>query len=276
VINLLPPYVLWTVVMYIVQFLLGQKSTVLEYLWGFISIENSPFFYVPLIIVYYLISPFLVKLARARMKLLLAIGIAFLLMGIARGYLNLYIHYYHLEESTLNAIVPFIRQDKVFEYFFYYIFGMIAGFYQPQIKAWIDRYRWFLLIATVAAGILAVVEAEWAFQVLDANWRSRTLTLPTAIYSIAVILCFWAFDQVKIPFSGLLYRLGTDTLGIYLIHQIVMLVMPKLIYNFLPILLGYQIIFQPFLVFMAIGIPILMMNITRRLPIRIYYRSIFG
>jgi surface polysaccharide O-acyltransferase-like enzyme len=181
-----------------------------------------------------------------------------------------------LEATTLNAIAPFLRQDKIFEYFFYYVFGMITGFYQAQIKAWIDRYRWILLSAAAAAGILAVVEAEWAFQVLDANWRSRTLTLPTAIYSIAVILCFWAFDQVKIPFSGLLYHLGTATLGIYLIHQIVMLVMPKLVYHFFPILLGYQIFFQPFLVFTAIGIPILMMNITRKLPIRIYYRFIFG
>jgi probable poly-beta-1,6-N-acetyl-D-glucosamine export protein len=274
--NLLPPYLLWIIIMYIAQYFMDEKRTVLQYLWGLISIEDSPFFFVPLIIVYYLISPFLVELARQRMKLLLSIGIAVLVMGIVRGYLGIALHYYQVEGSILNQLTPFLRQEKIFEYFFYYVFGMIAGFYQAPIKAWIIRFRWILLAAAVVSGILAVLESEWVFQTMNIVWRSRTLTLPTAIYSIAMILCFWAFEQVKIPFSGLLYRLGTDTLGIYLIHQIIMLVVPKVIYHVLPILMGYQILYQPVLVISAVGIPILMMNITRKLPIRVYYRYIFG
>jgi fucose 4-O-acetylase-like acetyltransferase len=275
--NLLPPYAIWIVVMYLVQYLVGEKRSTLEYLWGLVSIEKSPFFFVPLIIVYYLISPFLVRWIRARMKLVLGVALAVLLMGVIRSYLNVYIRYNHLEETSLATVALFFRQEKIFEYFFYYVFGLIAGFNLTTVKNWIIKYRWMLLIISILMGILAVVEAEWVYQVFDTtSWRSRTLTIPTVIYSIAIVLSFWAFEQVKIPFSNVFYRLGLDTLGIYMIHQIVLLIVPKIVYNFLPFMLAWQVVYLPFLVIVILATPILLMTIVRKLPIRVYTRYIFG
>src|SRR5574338_1320500 len=50
VLNLLPPYFLWTTVFLAIQFLLGERAslgeTVLLYLW----VDVSPFFFIPLVL----------------------------------------------------------------------------------------------------------------------------------------------------------------------------------------------------------------------------------
>jgi hypothetical protein len=83
-----------------------------------------------------------------------------------------------------------------------------------------------------------------------------------------------AFENVRLP--GFLHQLGLDTLGIYLIHQTVLLVTPKIIYHALPFVLGIQAIYQPLLIAIAVGVPILLMWLIRKLPVRKYYRLIFG
>ena len=150
----------------------------------------------------------------------------------------------------------------------------MAGFYQPQLKAFIGRYRWVLLGAAVLAGVAAIIEAEYVYQSMEFMWRSRTLTLPSAIYSISFILAFLAFDKVKLP--GIFYQLGVNTLGIYLIHKTVLLIAPKVVYHILPFVLGIQWLYQPLLTVTAIGVPMLAMILTRKLPIRKYYRYLFG
>lgn len=275
VLNLVPPYLIWSVVFYAAQFLLGVKHTPIEYVLGLFSVEHSQYFYIPLIIIYYLLSPFLTPLAKNKPWLLLGIGIAAVLAGIATGYLRHFARLNGVENSFFSTPASYLAEQRVFEYFIYYTLGLVAGFHQAELKAFITRYRWLLLGLVIVAGVLAVVETEWVFKTTEiTTWRSRTLTLPTVIYAISFILTFMAFDKLRLP--GFLYQLGVDTLGIYLIHQVVLLFAPKLVYHFLPFVLGIQAIYQPLLIAVAVGVPLLLMAITRRLPVRKYYRIVFG
>ena len=274
ILNLLPPYLIWTVVYYAVEFMIGNRYTPLEYLLGIVTISRSVFFFIPLVIVYYAISPWLAPLAKKRPVLLLSIGGLALLMGILTGYLRFFARLNEVSDSFFFTPLSYFMERQFFEYFFYYVLGLVAGFYQPQLKAFIGRYRWVLLGLVVLAAAAAVFEAEYVFQSMEFMWRSRTLTLPSAIYSISFILAFLAFDKVTLP--GILYQLGVNTLGIYLIHKTVLLIAPKVVYNLLPFILGIQWLYQPLLIATAIGVPMLAMMATRKLPIRKYYRYLFG
>lgn len=278
VLNLLPPYILWALVYEALRYLLDLRyPSLVYYLISLVSIEASQFFYVPLVIVYYLISPFLAPVAQNRPRLMLGIGAAILLYGIAVNYLGLYTLLNGLENSPLAEFRAAMPQWKLLEYFFYYVLGMVAGFYQAELRALVVRFRWALLALMIVAGALAVAEAEWIFQTTELiTWRSRTLTLPTAIFATSAILCFLGFDQVRLPFSNQLYFLGVNTLGIYMIHKNIILLLPKILYHFLPFTLSSQLIYQPLLIGCAVGVPLLLMTIVRKLPIRRYYRLLFG
>ncbi len=274
VLNLIPPYLIWSVVYFIVEFIIGNRYSPVEYVLQIVMIRRSVFFYIPLIILYYLISPFLVPLAKKQPKVLLGIGAIVLLLGISMGYIRLYARMNGLENDILTSTVSYLPEHQVLEYFFYYILGIVAGFHKVELKKFIFSQRWILLGLTIIAGLAAVIEAEWVFQRWEMMWRSRTLTIPSALYSISFILTYLAFEKDSTP--RLLIQLGTNTLGIYLIHQTVLLVMPKVVYHIAPFLLGIQILYQPFLIATAAAIPMELMIITRTLPIRKYYRFLFG
>ena len=278
ILNLLPPYLLWTTVFIVVQFVLGEPVTPVYVLASVFLVDYSIFFFIPLVIFYYLISPFLSPLAKNRPLLLLGLGGLVLFMGIAKSYLELYTHMPGVTESTaVSGVIPFLQSGKIFEYFFYYAAGLVAGFHQAKLKEFVARAKWPLLAAVIVMAVLAVAEAEWVFQATELDtWRSRTLSLPTALFASTFILTFLAFDQVKLPFSGLLYQLGVDTLGIYLVHKSVLLVLPKIVYHVLPVILGLQPIYQSVLIAIAVGIPLVLMMIMRQSPIRSHYRTVFG
>lgn len=277
VLNLLPPYLIWTTVYFVLQYLLGTRLALQDYLLGYVSIEQSPYFFIPLVILYYLLSPFLAPLAKNHWKLVLGLGGLILMLGIARSYLSIYASMPDAQAPAwIESVLPFLPNSTIFEFFFYYSAGLVAGFYQPQLKELLAKIKWGLLAAVLVMSVLAVVEAEWVFRATEISWRSRTLTLPTALYAITFVLTFLAFDQVRLPFAGLLYQLGVDTLGIYLLHKSVLLVLPKIVYHALPFVLGLQVLYQPLLIGFAVGLPILLMLITRQLPVRKHYRAIFG
>ena len=79
-------------------------------------------------------------------------------------------------------------ERKVFEFFFYFIFGIVAGLNKEKLKYLITRYRWLLLGISVISYFGAVIEAELVFQAAEILWRSRTLTLPSAFFSISFII----------------------------------------------------------------------------------------
>lgn len=274
--NLLPPYLIWSVVFFGVEYLISGGRTLRDYVLAIVTINNSEFFYIPLAIVYYLLSPFLVTLAKNRPRLLLGIGGVTLLIGIASGYVHLYARLNGITAPAITSPASYLVERQIFEYFFYYVLGLVAGFYQAQLKELITRFRWLLLGLVIVAGGIAIFEAEWVFarttEVVD--WRSRTLTLPTVLYAVSFILTFLAFDKVKLP--GFLYHLGVNTLGIYLLHRTVLLVVPKIVYHVLPVILGIQVIYQLVLISLAIGVPLLLMAIIRRLPVRKFNRLLFG
>jgi peptidoglycan/LPS O-acetylase OafA/YrhL len=80
----------------------------------------------------------------------------------------------------------------------------------------------------------------------------------------------------KISLSSNIEVLGANSYGIYLSHVIVIEICARLIYHVLPFLLGQTVILLGILVFMGITIPLLMMHLSRKFPIKPIYSYLWG
>jgi peptidoglycan/LPS O-acetylase OafA/YrhL len=276
VINLIPPFLIWSIIFLMARYVLGVRYTTGEIFSSIFTISYSPYFFVPLLIVYYLISPFLAPLAKKSWKVLLLITALILLFAVINSYANLL----NWDTDVGSVSVRPLRKllcHQFIEYIFYFVLGLVCGFRLPQLNNQLVKIKWGLLVGVVLFGVFAAIEAEYVFRTTDnVTWRTKTLTFPTVLYIVSFIFCFLAFVQVKIPHSDFLIKLGTASLGIYLIQSIVMGFLPKITYHLAPLILGHQVIFQTVLVVVAIAIPLLMMTVTRRSPFRGYYRLFFG
>jgi len=271
--NLLPAYLIWTLVFIVAEIIVvGEEFTLTEIALSFVTIRHSPFFFVPLLIVYFLLSPLLAHLAKFRWKLLLILAIIIQIGSITRSYLR----FTEIDNFAVDGI-NFLFSSQVTEFFFFYALGLIAGLQLTNLKKSLYKIRWPLLVSTLVFAVLAVAEAEWVFQTYDyQGWRSATLSIPTFLYALLFIFCYLSFDHINLPFSKLFYQIGVGTLGIYLIHKSVLLVLPKIIYHAIPFVLGYQFLYQPLLISIAVAVPILMMNLTKRSPFRKHFRILYG
>jgi fucose 4-O-acetylase-like acetyltransferase len=271
--NLLPPYLIWMAV-YITTdiFIVKTPYTWQDLLSSLLTIGGSPFFFVPLLIVFYAISPVIAPISKNHWKWLIFLALLLQLAAIGRAYLRL-----AEVQNIATQVMAFLLANQVAEFLFFYALGMTCGFKLSELKQGLFKFRWYLLIGTLIFAVLAVVEAEWIFQQFDNTvWRSSTLSLPTFLFSTCFIFCFLAFDHVEIPLSDFFYNLGVSTLAIYLIHKSILLVLPKLVYHLIPFVMAYQIVFQPLLIALAVGIPIALLQLTKRSPLSKYYRILFG
>ena len=149
-------------------------------------------------------------------------------------------------------------------------------FHLQRLKGWLARYKWVLLAATVVLGLMAIIEPEAVYRSTGQDWRGGSNTISGSLYAVVFVLCFLAFHQVPMPFSGLLHQLGRRSYGIYLLHPKVLEFVARVIRQVLPWMLAHQTLYQPVLVALAVGGPLLLMDAVAKSPARRFYRYLFG
>jgi hypothetical protein len=256
------PFVLWTIVRYV---LLRQFPT---------SIDDilTPYHWIPLLIQFYLISPFIVRLAKWNWKLLL---LAAALIGWFGSLLAYLAEFGWPPADGLQTILP--NWFFLVNLPFWFPFGVVFGIYWIQFKPQLVRYRWFLLGAAVVMTILVVVEYALVDQLTGPAWLGSGFGGFTKFpYSLLLILSFLAFEKNKLPFAEEISHIGTKSLGIYLGNIPSVYVTALLMYHLTPWLLGYQLVYFVILVLAGLGIPLLLMEAVKRSPVRHRYRVLFG
>lgn len=275
--NLLPPYLIWSLVYFAAQYLIDIRYSPQEYLLRLLDLKPNAYFYIPMVVLFYLVSPLVAPLARDKWKLLLSVSLLIHALVIARSYLSVYIHVVEPGNQSLLLMKSYIPASHFFEYQFYFILGLVCGFHFSRLQAWVSRYRWILLVLLLISATLAMVEAELITRAMDdVIWRSVTLSLPATLYAVSFIFCFLAFAKPTFLFSDALYRIGSASLGIYLIHVPILLYLPKIIYHLAPAIMAYQVVYQTVLITVAVGGPMLLMALVRKSPMRKAYRYLFG
>jgi len=272
--TLLIPYLLWSFIVLALQIVLeGKRFTV-----GNLAINlligrtNEIFYFVPLLIQFYLISPFLVRFARKNWRLFLGVTAAIQLVII----LLPYVIYLNLDIPNKQAIAYFVPKWFFLARIFWFSAGIVVGFHLEQFKALFFRLRWAGVIVALISIPLGMLEWELFFRLSGGTWLSNRETLVDTLYALALITVVLGFQQARLPFEHGFERLGKDSYGIYLTHFLFIEYSAKVIYRISPGLLDYQIFLQPFWIFIGLALPVAMMALLNRSPARKWYTYIFG
>jgi membrane-bound acyltransferase YfiQ involved in biofilm formation len=270
IVGLLIPYGIWSLVVFVKELLQGEAYTLAEYLLRLAVLgAGSGYFFIPVLILFYLISPLLVPWAGRRWKWLLAISALVQLMPMSIRYLGLL----PVEIPGLEQLAAWVPDRLIIRWAFFFPLGLVVGLHIEHLGPWLHARRRLLLGAAALAAILYVAEYALLFH---APAGELVISISFCIYSVAVILAFLSLGEDRLPWSRWLTQLGIRSYGIYLIHAMVMEIGARLLYHLAPWILGIPILFQPLLVAMGVGVPLMMMTAVARSPLRWSYRSLFG
>ena len=270
---LLWPYMLWSV--WVFLWLAGQGITfsLAQYVsWMIAGGAVAPYYYVPMLCQFVLLSPIIIWLARRNAWALLigAAAIQFGVMGLQ----------YWNAVQPVPLVGHWFAVNRHWSFFptwiLFFVLGVLFGCKGQSFKAWIVRHRQGLTVGVVVFGSLAIVEAQWLIDHAHVNWRYSPLTMTSLLYSLCFVLAFMAYEGMQPQLVRVLNYLSTRTFGIYLIHEAVLKVGAKVVDTQLHWLATYTLIYTCVLTAVAIVIPLMLMAAVLKSPARRYYRYLFG
>jgi peptidoglycan/LPS O-acetylase OafA/YrhL len=271
--SLVIPFLLWSILILMANVLLGESYTTEDVIITIITGQTEPpYYYVPLLVQLYLLSPFLVPLAKNRAKVLLLVTAIVQLLIMMLTYaviLNLNVSFWEL---FLPLTKGWLFPGRIF----FFTLGIVAGFHLSTIKSMVARIKWLLITSIIVLFIVGIIEWEWLLRGSGQDWIGPKETLIDQLYALAFILGFISLRKFKLPDYLFLPKLGARSFGVYLIHSPVLRFTARIVYHILPPLLAYQMLFQPLLIIMGLGIPLLLMAFVNRSPGRRYYEFAFG
>ena len=267
--SLIIPYLFWCTLLILALFIEGQRYGLVEYFRMVITGSiKGPYYYVIVLIQLYLIAPILVRFGDRHWKWLL----------IVTGFIQVVSQLY-LYGIALGVKLPFLPDFKFplwsFQLrVFWFALGIAVGFHPVAFKSWAVKARYYSLVSAIIFFILGMLEWELIFSY--SHFIIPIETVIDSFYCVSILLLFFGFENIKIPFSKRINYLGERSYGIFLAHVPVQEYLARGIYHLMPVLLGVQVIFFPLLIVAGLGIPVLLMWIVERSRFRPYYKYIFG
>jgi len=274
VMYLLIPYLLWSLVAIGLKlFVEGEQLPLPTLVRMFLTgSTNEVFYFVPLLVQFYLLSPIFVPLARKHWKALLIVTALLQLMVHILQFPMLLGQPNEFSQQIFKLLPKWFFLARIF----WFPLGIVIGFHLPEFKKFLIPLRWWLVGAGVLLIPLGVVEWEVYFRLSGLQWLAHSETILDSVYAIAVVFGILAFEKSNLPLSNFISSLGGKSYGIYLTHAIVIEYAAKVIYRLIPGMLGYQILLQPVFILCGLGVPLLLMAIVDKSPARKYYTYIFG
>ena len=271
--NLVFPYILWSVAIFVGRGFESPVGTPGEYFKSLICGGASPpYYYIPLLIQFFLLSPLIVLLVRRHWKpALLASGLIQFVILLA-SYPVILGRGVPAAKWIVDSVPGCFFPHSIF----WFVFGVFAGFHLPILKGWLGRCKRYLPAVTIILALLAFAEWELLFRFSGADWLAPRVTVLDAFYAGSFILSYLAFERTDLPFMRQFGELGAKSFGVYLVHAPLLELISRATYHFASWVLAYPCVFVALLVAASVGIPLLFMNLVNHSPARPYYRFVFG
>lgn len=272
VIALLIPYLIWSVLVIAQDLVLEGPLTIGEIILRLVLLgANGGFFYIPVLIFFYLISPWIVNAARRNPRGLLLTAAVIMLLPALLRYARLLV-----DSQILALAIRWTPDQLAIRWALYFPLGVVAGVHGSAFSALVKRHRLLLMGITIASYIAYFIEVQLFYQNTADHWRPGPSSIFYHLYGLAFVLTFLAFEGMKIPAARWLAQLGGKSYGIYLTHFSFMMIAAKAIYHVLPWLLSQQFLLQPLLFAIGLLAPLIMMEVVARSPLRRFTPYIFG
>jgi peptidoglycan/LPS O-acetylase OafA/YrhL len=257
------PYLFWSSVFYLVVFVQwGEYYSILGYIKNLLV--GYPFNYVPLLVLYYMLAPLLVRLGkRHSMAMVVAIGVYQLIL------INL------LNSNALGfkfpdwmqILVPRVVSTTLAKWAIYFPLGIAYSLNSKKLMPILRKVRWELVALAVILLVLYILN------------EANILRVPLAgeIAALPIICLLPLIKRDSIPLLKPLEWIGRMSFGLYLSNLIVADVFIWLMEGLMPGLLAYQILLEPLVFIATLSIPLIIMwGMSQLPPIRGAYHYVFG
>jgi membrane-bound acyltransferase YfiQ involved in biofilm formation len=275
-INLLIPYLIWSNLWYVLNTLLNRGQPPGDYIPWLVTgmAAGGSYYFVPLMCQFFLLSPFIVRLAKTRPNVLLIVAGSVQAVALACKYLDAF----QVGSPVLSSVYWQITAPwLIFLWAFYFPLGVVCGLHSERIRQAAQRHYRTVLLALGASSILAILEPELIYRALNVDVRFVPLAVSPVLYSLLFVFFFVMYDHAKVPLANSLYYLGGKSYGIYLIHLEIMELVCRLIRQVAPMLLTYPVvIIMPVAFAVGLSVPLLLMRLVSQSRIRWSYRYLFG
>jgi hypothetical protein len=276
ILSLAIPYLIWSVIIFIQMYITdGIHYTPLKYLGLFLSTgADGPYYFVPLLCYLYLLSPFLIKLAKQHPIWLLAVAGILQVGTESIRYLVVTIG----STPALDFLMKVTPDWSVPRWILFFCIGLVVGYRLDEFKTWLNKVRHWLVWAVAVAALVAIVEPELVFRLTEYKWEWRSVPFPIShqIYSILAIFLLMTWEVEKIRLFKPLYYLASRSFGVYLLHHKVMEVIGRLIYHVIPGFLVFQLPLVLLLFIGGLGIPLILIKLVQKSPARRFQHYLFG
>lgn len=257
------PFVIWTLVFFAMQRTVPHSLN--EIL--------RTYYYIPLIIQLYLLSPWLGPLAKKHWKLFLFITFLIQFMVEGASYLRLL----GVEAVWLKTVITLTPIWFFPSRIFFFALGLTLGFHRSLFGTWLKRWKYALLVALLLFAVMSFVEYFWVDQAIGERWLGPSfIGIFRTLYAVTFSFVLLAFSKVKLPLEKELNQLGLISLGIYLVNTPAIYITSSLLYKFAPWVLGRQILYQPILTAAGLFVPVLLIKLFSWQPLRRYSAMVFG
>ncbi|HSF80392.1 MAG TPA: acyltransferase [Anaerolineales bacterium] len=271
--TLLIPYFIWSAVVIALNMVNGSDYSVPEILYKLLTGgANEILYFVPLLVQFYLLSPFLVRLARKNPLGLLIVTAVIQTLVQSLPYHVLFGAQLAWVDSFYKLIPKWLFLSRIF----WFPLGIVAGLYSEAFKRAITRLRGWAIGACVLLVPLGMIEWEALYRASGAIWLDHRETITDNLYSIVVLIMLLTYVRLSPSTSEKINSLGLRSYGIFLTHGIFIEYTAKVIYHVAPALLGYQFILQPVFIFIGLAGPLVIMYLVDRSTMRKMYAYIYG
>lgn len=268
--NLLWPWLIWSVILTVGQSFLGRSISLGELSRNLII----QYYFIPLLILYYLLAPIVVIWARSNARALLAGAALVQSLAVALFYCRVYCPGF---PGALKSWVD-LGPLQYLRFASYFPFGILCGMLARTVKDRLVQFKSILPWLTLFMLALTVLEAGTAYHLGGDAWPKGgdQTKMSSALFSIAIIFCFAAFDKMSVPFDRAIKKLGTHSYGLYMSHYPVLGILARVFSRIAPWLTSQGWLFLPVLFVLTVALSTLLMDLVSRLPTKRFYRYLFG
>ena len=252
--RLLQPYLFWAIIFYImVYFTRDWQYSILGYIKNLIV--GFPYQFVPLIVLFYALSPILIKIGRKYPKslIILIAGYQLFLLIILEpsliGRPSLLVQ--------LNVFVPPVFGTTMAEWGVFFPLGMVLSMHNQAIKPFLQKYRSVFIGITL---LLFAFMLLYLTDIISSNW-------PRYLAPVVFVFVLSAINRNSILGVRYLERVGKHSYSVYLMHLIILELLLIAIETFFPNLLAYPLLLFPILFIVGVGGPVFFKESIKKLSL---------
>ncbi|MHB8134443.1 MAG: acyltransferase [Anaerolineaceae bacterium] len=266
------PYILWSTLFLLANLLEGKRPTPLGLVEIYLTGSITPaYYFVILLIQFYLLSPFLVPLAKNHWKsLLLVTGIIQIIFHLLQ-----YLFILQPDSATSLLLIKLFPKWLFIVRIFWFSLGLVIAFHRNEFKKIFEIKTIAWISLAIVLFFLGILEWEWLIKFSGLNWIETRETLLDAVYSMTVLFAILSTNKI-LPLRNSIEKIGAQSFGIYLAHIPVTQYLARGIYHFAPWLLSQTILFTLIIAVASLGLPLFGMWIFRKPLLKRVYGYVFG